>query len=278
MTPRALLEVLHDAGGVLAVAKPAGLPTQAPPGIDSVESLVRTQLFGQRFREAIAAAAAGGRVRHPGGFLGVPHRLDRPVSGVVLLATTPRAARQLSRQFERRQVVKTYLALVAARGPHGLAVGDTFTWEDLVRKVPDEPRGEIVAEGSGADPSNAEGTAGAARAVTRGRVLDITGDRLRLELVPETGRMHQLRVQAAARGLPVVGDLLYGGPALSTADDVTADHAAAGNDAADDATDPRSRPIALHAWRIAFTDPETGAPVEVTCESGWRGCGFRGRA
>jgi 23S rRNA pseudouridine1911/1915/1917 synthase len=244
------LEVLHDAGGVLAVAKPAGLPTQAPPGIDSVESLVRTQLFGQRFREAIAAAAAGGRVRHPGGFLGVPHRLDRPVSGVVLLATTPRAARQLSRQFERRQVVKTYHALVAARGSHGLAAGDTFTWEDLVRKLPDEPRVEIVVEGS-----NAEGTAGAARAVTRGRVLDITGDRLRLELVPETGRMHQLRVQAAARGLPVVGDLLYGGPALSTADDAAADHAA----------DPRCRPIALHAWRIAFTDPETGAPVEVTC-------------
>lgn len=243
------LEVLHDAGGVLAVAKPAGLPTQAPPGIDSVESLVRTRLFGQRFAEAVAA---GGRVRHPGGFLGVPHRLDRPVSGVVLLATTPRAARQLSRQFERRQVVKTYHALVAARGPHGLAVGDTFTWDDLVRKLPDEPRVEIVVEGSNGEASHAEGTAGAARAVTRGRVLESTGDRLRLELVPETGRMHQLRVQAAARGLPVVGDVLYGGPPLETA-------------ATDDAADPRSRPIALHAWRIAFADPETGAPVEVTC-------------
>jgi 23S rRNA pseudouridine1911/1915/1917 synthase len=262
MTPRGPLEVLHDAGGVLAVAKPAGLPTQAPPGIDSVESLVRMRLFGQQFAEAIVAAEAGGRVRHPGGFLGVPHRLDRPVSGVVLLATTPRAARQLSRQFERRQVVKTYRALVAARHPHGLAVGDSFIWEDLVRKIPDEPRVEVVAEGKAADASNAEVTAGAARAVTRGRVLESTGDRLWLELVPETGRMHQLRVQAATRGLPVVGDLLYGGPPLETA-------------ATDDAADPRSRPIALHAWRIAFADPETGAPVEVTCESGWRARGIQ---
>jgi len=250
MTPPGSLEVLHEAGGVLAVAKPAGLPTQAPPGIDSVESLVRTRLFGEKCAEAIAAAEAGGRVRHPGGFLGVPHRLDRPVSGVVLLATTPRAARQLSRQFERRQVVKTYLALVAARRPHGLAVGDIFTWDDLVRKLPDEPRVEIVAAGIDAGES-----VNATRAVTRGRVLEVAGDRLRLELVPETGRMHQLRVQAAARGLPVVGDLLYGGPALTTAGDKTAA----------DAADPRSRPIALHAWRIAFADPETGAPVEVTC-------------
>jgi 23S rRNA pseudouridine1911/1915/1917 synthase len=252
MTPRAPLEVLHDAGGVLAVAKPAGLPTQAPPGIDSLESLVRARLFGQRFQEAVAA---GGRVRHPGGFLGVPHRLDRPVSGVVLLATTPRAARQLSRQFERRQVTKTYRALVAAERPHGLTVGTTFTWDDLVRKLPDEPRVEIVATGSDGGKSTGE-AAGAAQAITRGRVLEVAGDRLELELVPETGRMHQLRVQAAARGLPMVGDLLYGGPALATA-------------AADDATDPRSRPIALHAWRIAFADPETGAAVEVTCESGW---------
>jgi 23S rRNA pseudouridine1911/1915/1917 synthase len=250
MTPPGTLEVLHDAGGVLAVAKPAGLPTQAPPGIESVESLVRTRLFGRQFLEAIAAAAPRGRVRHPGGFLGVPHRLDRPVSGVVLLATTPRAARQLSRQFERRQVSKSYHALVAARDPHGLTVGDTFTWEDLLRKLPDEPRVEIVADGVGAN-----GTAGAAPAVTRGRVLEVSGDRLRLELAPETGRMHQLRVQAAARGLPVVGDLLYGGPAFSTADDAAAEQAA----------DPRSLSIALHAWRIAFTDPETGAPVEVTC-------------
>lgn len=236
------LDVLHEAGGVLAVAKPAGLPTQAPPGIDSVESLVRQWLFG-----AEALAAARGSRRHPGGFLGVPHRLDRPVSGIVLLATTPRAARQLSRQFERREITKTYLARVMATGPHTLAVGDTFTWRDIVRKVADEPRAEIVAADA----------AGGREAVTHGRVLAAAGDTLELELIPETGRMHQLRLQAAARGLPVVGDVLYGG----RAGDDAGDHASA------DAGQPAvsTRPIALHACRIAFRDPGTAAAVEVEC-------------
>jgi len=90
--------VLFENNGVLAVCKPAGLPTQAPWGIESVESLIRRQKFQGLFEEAVAL----GRKRHPGGFLGIPHRLDRAVSGVMLLASTPRAARQLSRQFERR--------------------------------------------------------------------------------------------------------------------------------------------------------------------------------
>ena len=94
---------LFETNGVLAVCKPAGLPTQAPWGIESVESLIRRQKFQSLFKESIAT---GGK-RHPGGFLGVPHRLDRAVSGIMLLASTPRAARQLSRQFERRQIRKT---------------------------------------------------------------------------------------------------------------------------------------------------------------------------
>ena len=245
MPPPRGLDVLYEASGVLAVGKPSGLPTQAPPGIESVESRVREWLFGAAAATVPLEPASR---RHPGGFLGVPHRLDRPVSGVVLLATTPRAARQLSRQFERRQIVKTYLARVAATGPHGLAVGDTFTWQDVVRKVPDEPRAEIVAaDEHGGRGRAAAGNDGGRVAVTHGRVLAVeAAGTLRLELVPETGRMHQLRLQAAARGLPVVGDALYGGPT-------------------DAEGELRTRPIALHAWRIAFRDPDTGATVEIEC-------------
>lgn len=223
------LPVLHDSAGVLAVAKPAGLPTQAPPGVDSAESIVRRWRFG-------SAAVGGGR--HPGGFLGVPHRLDRPVSGVLLFATTPRAARQLSRQFARRQVTKCYLALleVTAAGPQSLAAGDAISWVNFVRKVADAPRAEIVA-------ADAEG---AREAVTTGRVVAVSDGVARVELVPATGRMHQLRVQAAARGLPVLGDVLYGGTGAA-------------------AHDVRTQAIALHAWRIAFGDPDSGLPVEVTC-------------
>lgn len=238
------LAILHDSGGVLAVAKPAGLATQAPPGIPSVESLVRERLFGA----AVEAARTAGRRRHPGGFLGVPHRLDRAVSGVLLLATTPRAARQLSRQFERREIHKTYLAIVTPTPTATLTAGMSFEWRDTIRKAPNEPRAEIVSAGS------ADGR----EAITTGCVLPAAdpeplpagvrplaeSETLLLQLEPLTGRMHQLRVQAASRGLPVVGDTLYGGRPPD---------------------DPACTAIGLHAWRITFRDPATGDETTVTC-------------
>ncbi len=240
--------MLHDSGGVIAVAKPAGLPTQAPLGIASLETLVREQVFGT----ALAADRAAGRTRHPGGFLGVPHRLDRAVSGVLLFATTPRAARQLARQFERRQVRKVYRALVSPDAASGLAVGTAFEWRDAIRKVPDEPRAEIVPLGM----------EGGREAVTTGRVLEAVADGLLMvELEPVTGRMHQLRVQAAARGLVVAGDVLYGGRPKET---IPSPH-------------DRTAPIGLHAWQISFRDPVTDAATTVRCplptDGPWQACG-----
>lgn len=208
--------VLLQSGGVLALDKPAGLATQAPPGIDSVEAWVRRHV-------------AGGA----GAYVGVPHRLDRAVSGVLLMALTPRAARQLSRQFERREVGKSYLAIVAA------AVAPVAgTWHDLVEKVPDEPRARLAAAES---PTARE-------AVTEVHVVAplAGGGRWLLELRPRTGRMHQLRLQAATRGMPIVGDPAYGGAGWGQ-DDV----------------DPRRAAIALHAWRIAYRDPADGRDVRV---------------
>ncbi len=234
------LQVLHNSGGVLGLAKPAGLPTQAPPGIPSVELLVRQQLFG----EGLATDQAAGQRRHPGGFLGVPHRLDRAVSGVLLLATTPRAARQLSRQFERRLIQKIYLAVVENSATVQVATDASFQWRDTLRKVPDEPRSEVLAAGSD----------GGREALTSGRLLATGAGMSLLKLEPHTGRMHQLRIQAAARAMPVLGDRLYGGPRLDVE---------TGTDS--DGHDPREEPIALHAWRITFTDSETGLATEVVC-------------
>lgn len=208
----------------------------------SVESVVREELFGNAF----CSARDSGQRRHPGGFLGVPHRLDRAVSGVLLLATTPRAARQLSRQFERRHIVKTYLALVSALAAP-LGSGQALEWCDTIRKVPDEPRAEIVPEGS---PDGHE-------AMTRGTILSLNDDIALVSLEPHTGRMHQLRVQAASRGMPVLGDRLYGGTPIPGV------------------IDDRSAPIALHAWRITFADPDTSTLVQVACPlpalSHWEG-------
>lgn len=231
--------VLATASGVVAIDKPAGLPTQAPAGIESAETWLRRWLAAGNMPTAIAHE----------GYVGVPHRLDRPVSGVLLFAATPRAARKLSRQFERRQIEKTYLAMLAPRDPGSerlrleQAGASGLEWRDLIEKIPDEPRARVTV---------AEAPA-AREAVTWVRLIAPLADgRLLVELAPHTGRMHQLRLQASARGMPVVGDPLYGG-----ADGNAAGWAAAPPD------DPRARPIALHAWRICYTDPDTLAPLIV---------------
>lgn len=240
MTAPAVPRVLSHRGGVVAIAKPAGLATQAPPGIASVESWLRDLLH------------AGS----PRGYIGVPHRLDRAVSGVLLMASTPRAARQLSRQFERRQVAKSYLAMVS--GPAGdppeltrlEAAGQTgATWEDMLVKLPAAACARL------ADAT----TPGARSAVTRARLLGpapMSADTWWLLLEPVTGRMHQLRIQAATRGLPILGDVLYGGrpgwrPAASP--------------------DLREEPIALHAWKIRYRDPDDAEELtaEATLPDGW---------
>lgn len=212
------MRVLHESAGVLAVHKPAGLATQAVAGIDSMETRVRAML-----------AARG-----EGSYLGVPHRLDRCVSGVMLFATTRRAARKLARQFERRQITKRYLAFaqlpVSGQLPK---VGDV--WADLVAKLEDEPRGWIT---TATDPKAKE---------ARTRVVAVwrQAAAVAVELQPETGRMHQLRIQAASRGMPILGDRLYG----ST-------QSLAGDRAANAV--PQDE-IALAAISIEFTEP--GAPA-----------------
>ena len=229
------IRLVAASAGIVAVVKPAGLPTQAPAGIDSAEHQVRRMLAadGPPGRPCSAESI----------YLGVPHRLDRAVSGVLLFAVTPRAARKLSRQFERREVRKTYGALVAPRADAHLPPGVGFEpaeWRDWIEKVPDEPRARRA--------ESAESPA-AREAITRARTLAASSAHAAyalLEFEPLTGRMHQLRLQAACRGLPIVGDELYGGPAGIAG--VMVD-------------EPRSRPIALHAWRIEYTDPESGERV-----------------
>lgn len=214
--------ILREGSGVVAMLKPVGLATQAPPGIESVEQWLRDRLG-----------------RDASGYLGVPHRLDRAVSGVVLMAATPRAARKLSGQFERREIAKTYLAVVetGAAAKETLPGADAVEWRDLLRKISGEARSEIV-----------DSQALAAReAITYASWIDCAGrdeGKRLLKLMPVTGRMHQLRLQAASRGLPIVGDELYGGPPLGDGD----------------ATE---RPILLHAWRIDYADPDSGERITV---------------
>jgi 23S rRNA pseudouridine1911/1915/1917 synthase len=203
-----------------------------PPGIPSLEALVKSYLK-ERYHKA-------GKV-----YLGIPHRLDRPVSGVVVFARSSKAARRLAEQFQQRQVVKIYWA--AVEGDVQPAEG---VWENWLLKIADEARSEPVI------PQ----TPGARQARLRYRRLAASADTTLLEIVPETGRMHQIRVQAATRGWPVRGDVLYGsrlsfGPAAEL---------------------PRDRIIALHARSLTFLHPIRYEPITVTAPlpESWRELGF----
>ena len=115
------VQLLYESGPVIVVRKPAGLLTQAPPGIDSLEARIKSWIKQ--------------RDQKPGNvYLGVPHRMDRPVSGALVFARHARAARRLSEQFEGRLVHKIYWACVA-----GQVTPAAGTWTDFVRKVPGEP-------------------------------------------------------------------------------------------------------------------------------------------
>jgi 23S rRNA pseudouridine1911/1915/1917 synthase len=218
------LVVLYEDNHCLAVAKPAPLLTQGPPGVPSLEANAKAYLK-ERYHKA-------GHV-----YLGVPHRLDRPVSGVVLFARNTKAARRLAEQFAKRQVRKVYWAAVEPAADGSLPP-ESGVWEDWLLKVKEEARAKRVTEE----------TPGARRAVLRFRRLGATADGARLEIEPETGRMHQIRLQAAARGWPVYGDALYGarrpfGPPADL---------------------PRDRVIALHARGLTFLHPIRYEPVTVT--------------
>jgi len=183
--------VLFEDPHVLAVDKPAGLLTQGlAAGEDTLEQAVR------RYLDPGAPESV---------YLGTVHRLDRPVSGVVLWAKTPKAARRLAAEFAGREVFKEYWAVVEV---HDAADPDpepaAGVWDDWLTETTD---------GLGVVRATKPRTPGSRRAVTRfrfDRSARLADGLAWLRLYPETGRTHQLRAQAALRGLPVRGDALYG--------------------------------------------------------------------
>lgn len=204
--------IVADMGACLVVNKPGGLLTQGPPGIDSLERQIKTLIRTTRDSNT-------GKV-----YLGVPHRLDRPASGVMLFARNVRAARRLASQFRDRTVGKKYWAVV-----EGCVAEDAGQWTDYMRKLPDQAKSVISCE-------NAEGSQ---MARLRFSVIARNDRCSWLEIELQTGRTHQIRLQTSHRGHPIIGDWLYGG----------------GERFGPVTHDIRKRWIALHAREICFSHP-----------------------
>lgn len=215
---------------LVVVDKPSGVPSQSAHE-DRTDDLVA------RLRAHLAGAAGRRDASLP--YLGVHQRLDQDTSGLVLFTRRPSANPSIAQQFEARRVKKTYLALVTGFPAHlretvledDLAKGEDGRMVVVARRPPPGrgPRGRKPAPPPRGPSSHGQ------RAVTRVKVRAKKGDRALLELVLETGRTHQARVQLAHAGAPIAGDTLYGGP-------------------------PAPR-LMLHAAELSLRHPSTGAPL-----------------
>jgi tRNA pseudouridine32 synthase/23S rRNA pseudouridine746 synthase len=201
------VEILHLDDHCIVAEKPAGLlsvPGRGEHNRDCLANRLRA-----RFDDAL-----------------VVHRLDMATSGLIVFARGLDAQRRLSASFAQREVVKTYVAIVA-----GSVAADHGTIDlPLIADWPNRPK-QVVDERNGKP------------ALTRYRVLarDPTCGTTRVELSPVSGRSHQLRVHLQALGHPIVGDMLYATPAVQ-----------AGADR-----------LLLHAAVLRFAHPASGAPIAI---------------
>ncbi|WP_205501858.1 RluA family pseudouridine synthase [Rufibacter psychrotolerans] len=179
------LDVLFEDNHILVVNKPSGVLVQGDETGDVPLSELAKEYVKQKYQK-------------PGNvFMGVVHRLDRPVSGVVLLAKTSKALSRLNEQFRLHKTQKVYWALTL-RAPHPES-GTLVHW--LVKDAERNTTRALAQEKPGSQ-----------RAELSYSLLKSVGGRHLVEVRPVTGRPHQIRVQLASLKCPILGDLRYGAP------------------------------------------------------------------
>ena len=184
LLPEAIpIKILYEDNDLLVIDKPAGLTVHPAPS-HPTHTLVNAML------SHLSELTDAGDASRPG----IVHRLDKDTSGVMLIAKNVTALANLSDQFKSRSVKKVYLTLV--RGHL-------------------KPERGIIEAPIGRDPSDRKkmsvtGESRGRQARTNYRVVKYVGNNSLLEITPETGRTHQIRVHLAAIGYPVVGDETYG--------------------------------------------------------------------
>ena len=195
------LTLVHEDDAILVVVKPAGLLT------------VATERERERTAYRLLWDYLGSKQARPF----IVHRLDRETSGLLVFAKSESVKRTLQAQFEARTVERVYRALVEGRPTREQGTLESRLAEDRMLRVRSAERGRV--------------------AITHYRVLAARRENTLIELRLGTGRRHQIRVQLAESGWPIVGDVTHGGP-----------RSGAGR-------------LCLHATRLGFVHPVTGAPV-----------------
>ncbi|MBW4516168.1 MAG: RluA family pseudouridine synthase [Timaviella obliquedivisa GSE-PSE-MK23-08B] len=216
-------EVLYEDRDLLVIAKPAGLPVL--PGGGFLEHTLLWQLQLQYPEETPVPI----------------HRLGRGTSGLMLMARSPRAKSQLSKQMRDRKICKTYRALVQNPLSTDAAIPDRFIVTQAIGKVPHPLLGYIYGA-----------TATGQFAHSDCQVLQRNTQTTLLEVIILTGRPHQIRIHLSFMGYPLVGDPLYamGGVAQFVDGAVVV---------------PGDCGYWLHAYRLGFTHPRTGALMDWVC-------------
>lgn len=210
------MNVLYLDNHLLAISKPPGLLSQEDHTGDA-DVLRQGKAFLKK------------KFGKPGDvYLGLVHRLDRPGSGVMVLARTSKAARRLSEQFRSRLVEKRYLAIVEGEAP---------AYEQCVDYIKKEqqPGGGFAVRMAPADDPAAK------RAELTVQRLAIADGLSLVQVQLQTGRPHQIRVQMAARGCPLLGDLRYGAH-----------------------REMDGQNLALHSFLLRFEHPTRREPVQLT--------------
>ena len=218
-----MLNILFEDQSIIVAEKPAGLESQATRKLEpDMVSEIRNYIHK-------LSTDGRGKTREP--YVGVIHRLDKPVGGIMVYARTREAAASLSRQVREGRMDKYYLSIVC-----GKPVDNVGNFVDYLLKDEKSNYSRVVDKG----------TEGSREARLEYRLLssgELDGREVSLvEIHLLTGRHHQIRVQFASRGLPLLGDEKYGD----------------GNLANRRPGRFRREPLALYAWRLEFDHPVTG--------------------
>ena len=205
------LEILYEDNHLIAINKPNGILVHA----DETGDTSLEQMLKEYVKE---------KYQKPGNvFLQSCHRLDRPVSGVLIFAKTSKGKDRMRQLFTERKVDKTYLALVNKCPDPYEADLENWMLKDRNKNTVEIVKGE---------------KSGAVKARTKFRTLGKVGKYFLVRLHPITGKSHQLRVHMRFIGSPIVGDVKYGGPSIH---------------------DPNT--LLLHSSRVEFIHPIQKVPV-----------------